>query len=241
MIKRDEFGLIVQKDGDGGDTCNRLGLFYSALTVLVETDDLGLPPSVGLFADRAILTGNLPNGRYCRHPDKTKWYSNPNNVTRDQMAPMECALALNGQRAALKAHVALRAKRGMLHFSTQDQVEGHPNAVQYKLPDLCSPQELAVIIRGMGWKWLRPLLVLLDLFLLRELYLVEDARDGQIVINTAVAKQLSPTFVSKWCVQEVKRKQVLLTQTLTDYYSEANGKNGIEDLGKLLCKVVYCI
>ena len=229
---RDRFGVIVQRDGDGGDTCNRIGMLYGCLSILQAPDDMNRPPEDGFCITEARLAATLPTGRYRRHPDSSKWYSNINNVTRDQMSPMICAMVLNGTTTLLIWHFKARLKRGLLHFSTQDQVEGTPGKVRYKLPDLPSPMELAAFIRGFG-KGLC-LLPLLDRALLYEAKKAnaENIREGQLILHLAVSK-LYPTAASKKALELVKTKVSELAIGIRNYHSEAPGHNGIEPLGEI--------
>jgi hypothetical protein len=237
---RDKFKVITQKNKDGGDTLNRTAHYYSALSILNLRDDNNKSSSIGLMFEDIKITRSLDLGRYCRHPDTSAWYSNPDNVTRDQMAPMECAMALTENTPFLKQHLKLRLKRGLLHFSTQDQIEGQPGKVKYKLPDLPSPLELAVMIRGLNLKIFYPLLFLLDLFLLHEAKSVnaDTIREGQLLLHLAVGlKHLTTPPVTK-AVEALEPKIEDLRIGLRDYYSEDEGRNGIRPLGELMVLVL---
>jgi hypothetical protein len=114
---RDAFGLITQPDRDGGDSCNRVAMYYGCLNILnVTEDDLNRHPLDGFYITTTRLTANLPEGRYRRHPDSTKWYSNPDDVTRDQMAPLIAAMVLYGTNVVLFKHLRLRVKRSTVAF-----------------------------------------------------------------------------------------------------------------------------
>jgi len=223
---RGEYKLVVQKDGDGGDTLNRVAHFCGALKIL---DSNSSEPVLQLYLNR--ICNGLPAGRYRRHPDTNKWYSNPDNVTRDQMSPTIAALILNGLTVKLKQHLRLRVRRGLLHFSTQDQVEGKPGAVKHKLPDLPGLPELANIIRGLNIRVLYPLLYVLDLATLASVG--SDLREGQVILNLAVAESNMSTFVSKWAIKKLKAKETAAME-LRYYYRESDGGNGIEPLGELM-------
>lgn len=100
-MKFDEDGLIIQDGdrGDGGDTCNRMGHYYTLFFVwsqvlgksLANTpwDVRVLMPSMRGIYQRLTVTGSL----FVRHPKQEPW-SNPWNCTRDQVNPMLGALAL---------------------------------------------------------------------------------------------------------------------------------------------------
>lgn len=75
----DEYGLIVQRDKDGGDAVYRNAL-YSVLASDIK--------HWNLTRSRC----EVAPGIWVRHPDKTKWYSDPSNCSRDQVAKaMHCA------------------------------------------------------------------------------------------------------------------------------------------------------
>jgi hypothetical protein len=225
---RDKFGLITQANGDGGDTANRVAHYYTALHALNLNDDEDNVAWLGLAHASQKLARD--NGRYRRHPDATKWYSDVDNMTRDQMAPLEAAFAFIGFDATLKKHIKARLKRGLLHFSTRDQ------GVSWKLPDLPSPLELAVLIRGLQLQWLYPLLYILDAFMLLETATLNanNVREGQILLYLAVALKHETTVLSKLALKIIARKQALLTSGLTRYYMEGPSQNGIEPLGELM-------
>ncbi len=226
---RDCFGVICQADLDGGDSLNRTGVYHAALHVL----GFGTVQQrqEECLRDLNRITLNIPIGRYRRHPDITRWYCNINTVTRDQMAPAECAMVLNKLRGHLNVHLALRIKRGLFHFSTVDTESNRA----WKFPDPPSPSELAVIIRG-SFPWLSFLLPLLDIQLILDLLLLKGNKkhDGQFVAFAAVACQ-NKTPMS-WLIRKVlKYKLDALKKEIRAYHLEEADNNGIEPLGELLC------
>lgn len=228
---RDKFGLIVQKDGDGGDTLNRIAHYYGALKILnAQVDDAGNATDVGFYNDLLVIRRGIPNGRFRRHPDTTRWFSNINNVTRDQMGPTEATMVLFDHTGLLKEHLRLRVKRGLLHFSSENDGQDAGPLI-HKFPDLPSPQELAVIIRGLRLWFLYPLLLLLDLALFDAVF--KDIREGQPILNMAVSKMRYRTPFSMLAIAALKRKKSA-PQEIRDYHSEAPGNNGIEPLGELM-------
>jgi hypothetical protein len=230
-------GIIVQRDKDQGDSLNRIGVYYSTLAALgVTFDDQFTTPSAGLAWTEFKLTDGLNFGRFRRGVGQSRWFSNPDNVTRDQMVPMEAALALNGQKTIARAHFWKRASRLFFHFSTQnDGADAGP--LKFKLPDVCTPSEFGTLIRATKYKWLYWLLPVTDLFLYidvvysrslneRSLY---DA-DNQLLPQVLAALN-EPTFVTEYV-----RKAYAVTDAaarLRSYYSESDGRNGIEPLGEL--------
>jgi hypothetical protein len=245
---RSDQGIIVQRDGDQGDSLNRIGVYYSALAALnVTFDDLLTSPSAGLAWTEYRLSQGLKFGRFRRGNakqinGKDRWFNNPDNVTRDQMVTFEAALALNNQISIARAHFWQRAKRLFFHFSTQnDGADAGP--VKHKLPDICTPSEFGTLVRATKYKSLYWILPLTDLFLYidvafsrslseRSLY---DA-DNQLLPQVLAALN-EPTFVTEF----IRRKYATTDAAarLRAYYSEqleADGmthKNGIEPLGEL--------
>lgn len=234
-------GVITQADGDKGDTLNRIGAYYSALYALgVMRDDTQQVKNVGLIATLNTLTNSptmLPFGRFRRGNSVARWFNNSDNVTRDQMVPIEAALALSSDTELARAHFWARAKRLFFHFSTQnDGQDAGPLVI--KLPDICTPSEFGTLVRATRYKWLYWILPITDLFLwldvgysrsLNERSLYDS--DNQLVPQVLAALD-QPTFVT-----EFVRRTYAQTDAATrirDYYSEASGRNGIAPLGELL-------
>ncbi len=228
-------GVITQADGDQGDTLNRTGVYYSVLTALGLKDDRGCSTYYGCRLDLDLLSGSV-DGRFRRGNDATRWFYNEDNVTRDQMVTVEAAMALTDMRFAARAHFWLRARRLFTHFSTQnDGADAGP--LKYKLPDICTPSEFGTLIRATKYKALYFLLPITDLFLLidvkysrslneRSLY---DA-DNQLLPQVLAALN-EPSFMT-----ETVRRAYAVTDAasrLRSYYSELDGRNGIEPLGEL--------
>ena len=240
---RDRFGLITQANGDGGDSCNRLAHYYAALAILnVPCDDINRHPLDGFYISVQRLTARLPFGRYRRHADTSMWYGDMDNVTRDQMSPMIATMVLFGTTELLRAHVALRVKRAMLHFSTHDQIEGAAG-YRLKLPDLPSPTEFANIIRGLKLKLLYPLLSLLDLALLHEAKVANAANigEGQLLLNVAVALSTETTWAARKAAATLETKTDELAKGLRSYYAEGPWCNGIVPLGELMVQVLKAL
>lgn len=215
-LNRDSFGVITQPDHDGGDSLNRTALYYGARHIL------DMAATYGLMKDLSKITTTLPIGRYRRHPDPVRWYSNPDNVTRDQMGPMEATLSLYGLDTYLKEHIVLRLKRMLFHFDTQDQ------NIDSKFPDPPSPQELCVIGRGLGMWYLYPLYMVLDIMLLVSVFF--NLEEGQAILNCAVSKKY-PTLFSKLAIWKIKTKATA-NDEIRSYHSLE--RNGIIALGELM-------
>lgn len=87
----DTYALIVQRNGDGGDTLQREGMYafgkwlrYSQESNTVVIADPPERRNSSSVMDRL----EIRPGVFVRHPDPSKWYSNPATVSRDQLVPV---------------------------------------------------------------------------------------------------------------------------------------------------------
>jgi hypothetical protein len=242
---RDSFNVFAQGGAgrDGGDGLNRIGVAYSCMAALgAQKDDFGDPVRLGLLTTlmRNSMGGpnKLPYGRFRRHPDPTRWYYNENNVTRDQMIPVEAALALVEPTDLAVAHMKLRRKRAFFHFSGQnDGADAGPLIVKkwYQI-DLLSLSELATLARACRAWYLYPLICLFDLQLLLDVKWGRSASernlwdsDNQLLPQMLAAIKVYPTPLSA-----LARKIYAGTDAkarLTHYH----GLGEMPELGRLCC------
>lgn len=245
---RDQWGLITQKDKDGGDTCQRTGSAYALMAALgCEVDDRDKPLVEGFLYDLDKL--RVAPGRYVRHPIAnepvngryTPWYGNPNNFTRDQSVVLQAAMVLLGTTKELRELFEVRKKNKFLHFNTESYDEIEEKVV--KFPDIPAPIEFAQFIRGLDLWYLRPLLYILDLQLLTDLYFrqrnIRNLWDSDNMMLPVILSCLCkwPTFWGK-----LARKLYAKTDAANryrEYYSEAYGRNGINPLGDLYETAFY--
>jgi hypothetical protein len=123
----DENGLLVQKDGDGGDTAQREGWAWFGIWLrtvkLKKTSPVQLP--ISFEATMNLLEDPGHPGEFRRHPTQPGFRSDPNAFSRDQIVPLVAAMGVWGDQARLKRSWA--AKRPC-HFvftcvqGTQDLV-----------------------------------------------------------------------------------------------------------------------
>jgi hypothetical protein len=96
----DRTGLIVQSNGDGGDTAQRTGFYFSArlIRAILGIANDPLPDGMAEFTKAWDLL--TPGGRLVRNPNN---WNMPNDTSRDQTRPMMIAGGLSGDawRAAL--------------------------------------------------------------------------------------------------------------------------------------------
>lgn len=236
---------ICQADGDGGDSLNRIGCYFSCADIT--------------FADMraycVMMFYNNKSGRFCRNPEPGRWYSNYNNVTRDQMITLEAAWAILGEQTLARTHFALRIKRFMFHFNTEDNGydsrEGNGVLIPLRktFPDAPSPVELTVIIRAGRYSFLRPLLYLLDIAFIVDVGITRRLNDRnlydtdvQLLPAVLAGLKVWPTFwmkIAKWIYAKTDA-----AERLTEYYAEGevyndkgeliDRKNGIAPLGKIM-------
>lgn len=237
---RDMWGLIVQKDKDGGDCSQRTGLYYSLLKLagIVLTDRFE-PIEEGYEHDMQML--EVSPGVFHRHPDPWKWYSDPNNFSRDQQVVLMGAMIMMNDERRLEDIINRLKERKYFHQNIVDNgvVVGSPE-YRLKTADFITPMEASLIIRSkFKLSFLDKIkLTLLDSFMLLDNYLAKkngwDAYNMVCILHM-ICNRVHPTFMSKlgWRMvdKDLARKQI------RRYYSE-NGINGIFPLGELYCMVI---
>lgn len=230
----DPYAHIVQKDGDGGDSLNRLGIYETCLKYLQAVHFEKYKDAADFFEE--AMEKNSPwLGRYCRHPAPGRWFSNVDNTTRDQMITIECAWVLNGKPDW--EHLKLRLKRGLFHFS--DENDGYDSGLPLvrKFPDPTSPVELAILIRAFRLWPLYPLLYLFDLFLILEVALIRNLKinhwdfDVKLVPCVIACAHRWPTIFSHIAAALYRRTNA--DERIRYYFRETDGNNGIRPLGEI--------
>lgn len=178
---RDEYGLLCRQErvGDkvvlgGGDSLHKTSHLFTYLYFNDEIDNIALFKSI--LQSKAAC--EIADGILVRHPDPTKWYSNPNTTSRDQLRAAIVALSVGNVAPHTLGRVFRRhLKRGLL-FAWNTRINGsYPTLEEYnknnpqkpwdgykwKLPDLTLFKVWASYIRGFRCKPLYPLLYLFDL------------------------------------------------------------------------------
>jgi len=222
---------VCQADGDGGDSTHRIGSI-SACSTNKELVDL---------MTKALIINEEYSGvgRFCRNPSPGRWYSNPNNTTRDQMQAVEAGWIVTNNVEQARRHFKQRLKRFMFHFSHEN--DGYDSGLPLikKFPDITGPVESTLIIRGAQFSITRPLLYLLDIAYVLELLIFRRFAplrdwdwDASFLPMLVAAKKRWPTFWIKIAIKMYAKLPVI--ERLRHYYSEKNGLNGIEPLGELL-------
>lgn len=223
---------IVQADGDGGDSLNRLGCYFSCAGMS------GLSVADMVQYTKAMSFNEL-DGRYCRNPSPGKWYSNYNNTTRDQMITLEAAWAILGSAGRARRHFRQRIKRALFHFSSEDNGYDSGQPLKRKLPDAPTFGELATIIRAGRYGALRPLLHLLDFAILLDVSFFRRGHDSDNQLLPVVLAALK-VYPSIWAglIKRRYAKTDAITK-LMDYHSEEPGHNGIGPLGVIMAATFF--
>lgn len=238
---RDSFALITQKDKDGGDTANRTGAYYIYLKALQEPlDDLNQNLDEGLSDDLRMLTKRP--GRYMRHIDESRWYSNENNFTRDQSIVIQSALVMYERPGLMWSLIKERAKRGFFHFNSETG-DDRPETQFATWPDPPSPVEFGQFIRGLNLWFLRPLLEFTDMQLIFDVlvtlpFLVrrDDVPDFDVQYLPILVSSLHKYPSLSAQIAKLLYKQTNACARLRHYFRETEGRNGLYPLGELACK-----
>lgn len=142
-----------QSDGsfDGGDTAAIIGNIMA-----LGGKDPG-PTSLKLMRSMLIRTDGL-----VRHPDKSKWYGQPDRFSRDQLIPILCSFA--GQTPTAEVRLILHHHRKNNFLWAWNKKKNGVMDTPDKMPDITGPEIWALWCRVLGgpW-WLKLLLPLLDL------------------------------------------------------------------------------
>ena len=154
-IKVDEFGLIVQGDGDGGDTAQRTGFYYFARSFREDYREI----IDYLELRQAICLLEVRPGIWKRHFNQ---WTDEDDFSRDQQMPLIIAMGAWGITGpivdTLWIHLARLGK--------------------YQNNDYASPEHWGMYVRALRWKPGYPIVVLGDLFmLLNSIILIVKSRD----------------------------------------------------------------
>lgn len=139
MLYYDNNGLIVQKDGDGGDTAGREGDYWFQYGLL----DTKGPEDF----DRVLNLLQVSPGIFVRNPEH---YNDPKDFSRDQSVSLIIAMGEMKKYKTLRSMLWQQIKRFTL----------------YQNGDLATPQDWNYYIRSFKAWPLYPLLLLGDVFLL---------------------------------------------------------------------------
>lgn len=155
----DAYALITQEDGDGGDTLHREGMYAFGKWLRYDEDQNQVfIEDIPARRDPASLFGQFEvrPGIYVRHPDKTRWYANPDTTSRDQLVPLIAYCGAYRDYPRLARLFAATLARG---FFAQNTLRIGDDETERKVPDTMIGT-LGLFIRAGGW-WTAPLYPLL--------------------------------------------------------------------------------
>ena len=152
---KDQYGLICTRTGnnyDGGDTlANEFTVLYAQV---ISHQAVDCEKQVNLLRTA---------GRWIRHPDASKWYSNPECTSRDQLTPLIAFLCVYKPGGHLFRQLCAQlAKRGFLFAFNVRKNFQYPTAelhaqrstpdvvwnYKWKVPDVLGPDIWAMLARG---------------------------------------------------------------------------------------------
>lgn len=165
----DGYQLITQHKragGDGGDSCHRTMNILSCLKLIGEQHSFDTTPIDDSY-DRCLNEFSIDGELYRRHPDITKWYSRPENFSRDQCIMLLWGMITFGDDGAVHQLFDAFFNRKFMNQNTYPN-HTNPGDPEYikKVADPVTPGQLAMLLRGMNVKWHYPIVCLLDLFML---------------------------------------------------------------------------
>lgn len=229
-------GLLSQKDHDQGDTCQRVGLFYSLAKMAGwEKNYRGEPLQVGWKKDLAALSAG--NGVYRRSPDPMFWGYRINNLSRDDHSMLMQGMSQMGDINALKETMKAIIDRG---FRYQNVAHGTdvPDSV-VKQADILGWHDVTQALRGEKLWWTYPLIFIWDFGYFFDLAFREGQGwdyDNMLAIKLMDAAQNYPTLASVLVWHLYKRTDFLAK--IKNYYRVDSSYNGIMPLGDLYQEAV---
>lgn len=216
-----KFNIITQRDGDTGDSAQRLGVFI-CLTKLagIETDFKGRP--IKEFYENGIRGIEKSPGLYRRSPDPEHWGYKTDNFTRDQRGMLELGMACMEDTKRLKESGLYLLKRGGFHQNTRKGTDDVEN--KWKIPDFTTPGEITTFFRGLikstfGKILMQPILNFLDLGLIFDVLSRGTSHDIDNMLATKILydNAVNPTIVSRLAMKLYLKMDFM--QRIKDYHS----------------------
>lgn len=130
----DSYAIIVQRDGDGGDSLQREGMYAFGKWLRLQNNGQEVFLEIPERRDNAkiIAKFEVQPGIYVRHPDPKKWYSNPDTTSRDQIVPLLAYCAAYSDHPRLWRFFKAVARRG---FFMQNIQRAGDVPKKWKAPD----------------------------------------------------------------------------------------------------------
>ncbi len=137
---RDVNGAIVQRDMDGGDSAYRHALY---ICLLVFAGHMGQAKFEYQIFKKNCHVGH---GILRRHWNKSKWYSNPNNFSRDQWQKVfQCAIMMKDYKL-----IAQMLFQQILRLGFHQNIHKGTDCKGlscYKIPDLIGVSQIEMMTR----------------------------------------------------------------------------------------------
>lgn len=154
----DAYSIIVQRDGDGGDSLQREGMYAFGKWMRYESSSNTFFISDPSERQPAAVMSKfeVEPGVYVRHPDPDAWYSDPRTTSRDQLVPVIAYCGAYKDYSRLWRLFKAVAQRG---FFAQNIHHVAERKKQPKVPDTML-FHLGLFIRSGGY-WTAPFYPLL--------------------------------------------------------------------------------
>jgi len=229
----DKYGLYVQNSGDGGDAAHRTGLAY-ALQGLIYPEDKKTIGNIWNAITRNLRTSNWGYAEFIRHPHPLpgcEWQADPQCFSRDQASRLILGFAINGDKNLIKSWFKAMASRAFFHQNNKAYDTG-----KWKVPDVIGPGEIRNVIRGLDLWYLYPVLFLLDLLFITDIY-TRSKWDGAslYVPDLKYAQVKYPTPASK-LANYLNDYTPWLDEVLVNHSVEKNGCVELQELFKKLAE-----
>jgi len=194
---------------DGGDSCQRVAMYYSLLAIMPDEKKHKYPKNTQADFNKVMALHHVDDGVFIRHPN-AKWdASDWDRMSRDQFHPMIIAAGY-WSKEHLKKMTKGHLKRGFLftnntrhNGSTKRNhgvIEGEwTRDYGWKMPDLTGPDSWGSFIRAWRLWFLWPFLWIFDLDMFIG-SIIWRFKDSDIAMNHSLsvlqAKDRLPTPLS---------------------------------------------
>lgn len=206
---KDSYQLIVQKDLDGGDTAHRIGIYYLGLYLIFKENTVYLQKIKNDFKND-LNKIKIGSGEFVRHPDKSKWYSNPKNFSRDQTTPLIIAMGFFDEKKDIKSNLVSLLLNFGFYPNDLKNWSNEQKTFPNDFNDIASPVDFGHYIRALNYEKLKLFLyfsdsVLLANSLIRIFFSYYDKTDTSDDLNFSLsliqAKEKFPTFISNFATK----------------------------------------
>jgi len=240
--RTDAHNLVVQKDGDPGDSAYRTAILSFLLKMINH-------PRANEYYLNMIHNLTVVPGVYCRTNNPLHWGSNPNNLSRDQAAALMLAATVNENHLVVdnyykkcynreelkevpKYGKLLRLLNPILGFHQNVHPGTDAPDSFRKVPDIIGIGETRNEIRRKRQWFKYPLLVIKDIGFLIDLKLRSSQLwdfDSLYAKDLIYANENMPTPFSLLARKLYKKTDYI--ERIRNNYADKN--NGVEPLGEL--------